>query len=84
MQLFAQPKAVAAAAVVVLIFALIPGMPKQAFLTIALQVGRPPGSSPASGRGRGKAKEEEPAVRRRRRRPSWIRWTPSDWKWDTA
>jgi flagellar biosynthesis protein FlhA len=37
-QLFTQPKAVALAGVVLLIFALIPGMPKQAFLLVAAGV----------------------------------------------
>ncbi|MGV8078691.1 MAG: flagellar biosynthesis protein FlhA [Syntrophales bacterium] len=62
-QLFAQPKAVAAAAIVVLIFALIPGMPKQAFLTIALTVGVIAWQlSRIRVREEEKAKEEEPAA----------------------
>ncbi len=62
-QLFAQPKAVAAAAIVVLIFALIPGMPKQAFLTIALTVGVIAWQlSRIRVREDEKAKEEEPAA----------------------
>ncbi len=38
-QLFAQPKAIAAAAGMIFIFALIPGMPKFSFMSVALLVG---------------------------------------------
>ena len=38
-QLFAQPKAIAAAALMLFIFALIPGMPKFAFIVVSLSVG---------------------------------------------
>ncbi len=63
MQLFAQPKAIAAAAIVILIFALIPGMPKQAFLTIAAAVGVIAWQlSRIRVREEAKQKEEEPAA----------------------
>ena len=38
-QLFAQPKAIAAAALMLFVFALIPGMPKFAFIVVSLFVG---------------------------------------------
>ncbi len=38
-QLFAQPKAIASAGVVILVFAFIPGMPGQAFFFVALVIG---------------------------------------------